>query len=123
MDADVEAAWQTLVDRWDDPAGHEAFMSLVAKHGAYAWAAARYKERAGDGLADKQLERIRKAATATMFATARTKPQEEPYRRTIVIFAVLIVMLVIALVGVKLMHDAQPERAPSPPPTTKPGAH
>ena len=84
---------------------------------AFAWAAARYKERAGDAIADRQIEKLRKAAVATLFATASKKPTEEPpYKRTIVVFFILLLMLVVGLVGVKLMHDARTE----PPPATKP---
>jgi hypothetical protein len=82
----------------------------------------KYKERAGDAVADKQLERIRKAATATMFATASKKQDEPtPYKRTMVIFVVLLLMMVLALVGAKLIHDSRTQDAVPPrPPVTKP---
>jgi hypothetical protein len=125
--AAVEAAWERVVEQWDDQARHDSFLGLVAQHSEFAWAAGKYKERAGDAVADKQLEKLRKAATATMFATASKKPGEDPpYKRTMVIFIVLIVMLVIALVGVKIMHDTRPRpdepvrRTPVP---TTPGHH
>ena len=49
---------------------HEALLGLVAQHSCFAWAAARYKERAGDPVADAAA-RARCAArrVATMFAT------------------------------------------------------
>jgi hypothetical protein len=120
--ADVEAAWERVVESWDDPARHDALVGLVAQHSAFAWAASKYKERAGDAIADKQLERIRKAATATMFATASRKQTEEtPYRRTMVIFIVLLLMMVLGLLGVKMVHDSRTQDAPPPrPPITKP---
>jgi len=97
-------------------------MGLVAQHSAFAWAAGKYKERAGDAVADKQLERIRKAVAATMFAMSSKKPTEEtPYKRTMVIFIVLLLMMVLGLVGVKIMHDTRTQDAPPPrPPITKP---
>ena len=123
MHADVEAAWERVVESWDDPARHDALIGLVAQHSAFAWAAGKYKERAGDAVADKQLERIRKAATATMFATAAKKQTEEtPYKRTMVIFVVLLLLMILGLVGVKLVHDTRTQQdAPPPRPTiTKP---
>jgi hypothetical protein len=125
--AEVEAAWQRVVEGWDEPARHEAMLGLVARHGEFAWAAARYKERAGDAIADKQLEKLRKAATATLFATATKKRGEDPpYKRTIVIFIVLILMLMIGLLGVKMMHDTRPhpdDAVPRPPAPTTPARH
>jgi len=121
--ADVEAAWQNVVDGWEDPGRHEQLMGVVAQHGAFAWAAARYKERAGDAVADKQLERIRKAAMATMLASASKKPEAQaPYKRTMIIFMVLIVMLLIGFLGVKMMHDTR-RGTPHPgvPPRGTPG--
>ncbi|HUS29948.1 MAG TPA: hypothetical protein VMZ53_15690 [Kofleriaceae bacterium] len=119
MRAAVEAAWQRVVESWDDQTRHDAFIGLVAQYGDFAWAASKYKERAGDAIADKHLEKIRKAATATMFATASKKPEGgAPYKSTMVIFAVLILMMLIALIGVKLMHDTRPHPEPPPPPTT-----
>jgi hypothetical protein len=70
----LEAAWQRAVEQWDDPARHEVLIGLVAQHSAFAWAAAKYKARAGDPIADAQLERLRKSVTATMLATATVRP-------------------------------------------------
>jgi hypothetical protein len=120
---ELDAAWQRVLDGWDDPTRHEALMGLVAQESQFAWAAAKYKERAGDAIADKQLERIRKAATASLFASATKKPGEDtPYKRTLVIFIVLIVMLGFLLVGVKLLHDTRPH-ADDPPAPTTPARH
>jgi type VI protein secretion system component VasF len=82
----------------------------------------RASTRSAHAIADKQLERIRKAATATMFATASRKQTEEtPYRRTMVIFIVLLLMMVLGLLGVKMVHDSRTQDAPPPrPPITKP---
>jgi hypothetical protein len=66
----VTAAWDALAAHWDDQARHDALLGLVAQHGCYAWAAAKYKERGDDPIAQRQLERVRKSALATMFATA-----------------------------------------------------
>ena len=75
-------------------------------------------------MADQQLERVRKAATATLLAGASKRPPEEtPYRRTIVIFIVLMVLLLIALVGVKVMRDTHVQDGSPRAPITKPARH
>jgi hypothetical protein len=113
----VRAAWQRAVDGWDEPARHDAFVGVVAQHAAFTWAAARYKERSGDVVADRQLQRLRTAATATMLAGAMARPEKraKPYQVTI---AMLIALVIIAFVGyfyVVHLHDLR-----TPPP--KPGA-
>jgi hypothetical protein len=70
----VRDAWQRAVDGWDDPDRHKTFLGVVAQHHCFRYAAARYKERAGDAIADRQLERVRAAALATMTATATARP-------------------------------------------------
>ena len=55
MNEVIEAAWARTVERWDDPARHEALLGLVAQHSAFAWAAGKYKERAGDPIGAYQL--------------------------------------------------------------------
>ena len=118
--AEVVAAWARITASWEDQAQHDALIGLVAQHGCFAWAAARYRERVDDPIAKRQQERLRKAATATMLATAtvRTGPEEQPYRATILVFVVLLVAL--AAGGLYALHQqAQAPLAP-PPPTTSP---
>jgi hypothetical protein len=102
----VRAVWQALQGGWDDPKRHEAFLGLVAQHNCFAWAAARYKERAGDAIADAQLAKLRNAATATMLATATAKPKGsgKPYQATIVLFIALMIFAVLGLVYVMHLH-------------------
>lgn len=124
MTANLEAVWQTVVDAWDQPGRHDALMGLVAQESAFAWAAGKYKERAGDPIADKQLERIRKAAVASLFATSSKKPeQDSPYKRTLVILIALVAMIFFGLVGMKLIHDTHVNTPKPPPSPTKPAAH
>jgi hypothetical protein len=104
----VQTAWEDAVAHWDDPAKHQTLLGLVAQHNCFAWAAARYKERAGDPIADKQLERLRSSAVATMFASAaaRTKEPPQPFRQTLFLLAALLLALVLGLVFVKVLHDS-----------------
>lgn len=112
----VEAAWARAVERWDDPSRHEALLGLVAQHSAFAWAAGKYKERAGDAIAERQLERLRKSATATMLATASRKPapKDGPYKRTILLVALLLVMIVLGLVYMKVLAVDHQRRSRAP---------
>jgi hypothetical protein len=105
--APVQAAWDDAVAHWDDPARHATLLGLVAQHDVFAWAAARYKERAGDAIADKQRERLRTAAVAAMFAKSTRKKDDEatPYRTTLVLLAALLLMLVLALVFATILHN------------------
>ena len=109
----VRAVWQALEGSWDDPKRHEAFLGLVAQHDCFAWAAARYKERAGDAIADAQIVKLRNAATATMLATATAKGKTtgKPYQATIVLFIALMIFAVLGLVYVMHLHTE-----PSAPP-------
>lgn len=114
---DVTAAWQRTLDRWDDPARHEELLALVARHACFAWASARYKERAGDPVADRQLERLSRAALATMLASAsaRAGRPRGPYRRFVMWLVVMVVMMLLGLGLAKLGLEAQPVRPALPP--------
>jgi len=69
----VRAVWTRLGDSWDDAARHEAFVALVAQYGCFAWAAARYRERAGDAIAERQLEQLRGVAVERLIPAARAR--------------------------------------------------
>jgi hypothetical protein len=116
---EVTAAWDRVVEQWDDAARHDALIGFVAKHSCYAWAAGKYKERAGDPIADKQLERLRKAATATLLATAtpRKQAEETPYKKTLIWLLVLVVMLVL---GILFMRIVASNTRPEPPTPVRP---
>ena len=102
----VQNAWDAAVAQWDDPAKHTALLGLVAQHGCYAWAAGKYKERAGDAVADKQLERLRTSAVAAMMATgAKKKDETQPYRSTLIVLAALLLILVLGLVFVSIIKS------------------
>lgn len=109
-------AWQRAVDHWSEPPHHEEVLRLVAQHDAYAWAATQYRSRAGDPIADKQLERIRKSAEVTMLSAkaARTDKYKNPYRNTLT----LLIMLVVVVVGGLIYAWARSRGADPTPPTT-----
>ena len=103
----VEKAWDDAVAHWDDAGKHAALLGLVAQHGCYAWAAAKYKERAGDAVADKQLERLRSSAVAAMMSTSTKKAKEDqPYRSTLILLAALLLILVLGLVFTTIIKSS-----------------
>ena len=103
----VQRAWDDTVAHWDEPARHQALLGLVAQHGCYAWAAAKYKERAGDEIAAKQLERLRSSALVAMMATGTKKTKEDqPYRSTLVLLAALLLILVLGLVFTTILKTS-----------------
>ena len=106
--AEVRDAWQRAVEQWDDAARHEVVLVAVTRTSSFAWAAARYKERAGDAIADRQLERVRLAAVATMMSGAAKRPERKtmPYKSSIAALAVIVVMIVIGLVYALVMDRA-----------------
>lgn len=110
----VRAAWQHAVDGWGEPARHDALLAQVAQHGCYAWAAARYRERGDDPVAQARIERLRKAATATMYATAKPRADRRtrPYSVTI---AMLIALVTVAIVGFLFALRLHKPGAPLPP--------
>lgn len=93
-------AWERAIRAWSDPALHDEVLRLVAVHSCYAWAAARYRTRRGDPVAARQLDRLRRAAEATLLAsaTARPDPAARPYRAAVGVLAVLIVAIGVGLI-------------------------
>ncbi len=113
----VVAAWAACEEHWDDIARHDAFFVLVAQHDSFAYAANRYKSRAGDAIADRQLERVRKAVFAKMMATGtgRVEGGPKPYRATV---ALIVLLLVAAVAGLAYVANMRGQGHDAPPPPT-----
>lgn len=116
----VRAAWTRATAAWGDHARHDDLLGLVASHNAYAWAAGRYRTRGDDPVARRQLERLRRAAEATLLASAtvRAGAETKPYRGTAGVLAVLVVVIVVGLLYAVVMRDHPSSRARS----SSPGA-
>jgi hypothetical protein len=114
----LEAAWQRASAAWDDAAAHDEVLRLAAQHDAYPWAAGRYRPRAGDPVADRQLARIQKAVEITLRATAtmRDEPRGRSYRMLVGLLILLAVLTLGGLVYVAKLRDAP---TPTPPASTK----
>jgi hypothetical protein len=118
IDYSVRGAWERVTENWTDLARHDELFKLAVKDSALAWAAARYRERGDDPIAKDQLERLRKAALASMMVTAaaRDDKQKTPYRSSLIVLICLIVALLVALFVTKSLHDNRPA-------VTKPARH
>jgi hypothetical protein len=117
-DDQLQSAWERVTEDFADPARHEELFKLVVKENSLAWAAARYRERGDDPIAKEQLERLRKAAVASMMVSgaAREAKQATPYRSSLIVLICLIAAMLIALFVTKSLHDNRP-------PVTKPARH
>lgn len=130
----VEAAWERVIEAWDDAERHDALLRLVAQHDAYAWTAARYRDakraapaspspfrsypdHAVDAIADRQLDRMRRATEATLLASASTREERAraPYRAARAILAMLVFAIVAGLVFAMLVRT-DPADGPAPVP-------
>jgi hypothetical protein len=122
----VMAAWENAVTHWHDRAAHDALFERVTATGAYAWAAARYREAArarksDDPVAPHALERMRRAAEATMLGAAKTTraatntESATPYRSTLALLGILVVAL-IGLLAYQLIRSQRADDPDDPPP-------
>jgi hypothetical protein len=108
-------AWQRAVEGWDERARHDEVLRLVTQHDAYAWAAARYrdrlKEQPGDAVGTEQLERIKRAAEATLVANAAVRDTKTPgpYRNTVLILVVFILAIVAGLIYSMVRGSGKPD--------------
>jgi hypothetical protein len=109
----VREAWARAAAAWHDDARHDDLLGLVASHNAYVWAAGRYRARGDDAVARRQLDRLRRAAEATLLASATVRPAAEtrPYRGTAGVLAVLVVMTVIGVLYAVVLRDHLSSRA------------
>lgn len=112
----VRTAWLRAVTAWDDPTGHEELLQQVAAHNGYAWAAARYRTRTRDPIAERQLDRLRRAAEATLLAGATVRRDEtvRPYRVSRGLLGLLIAAIAAGLLYGTIRRPT-PRSAPAAP--------
>ena len=114
------AAWDHAVGAWSEQARHDALLRVVAAHNGYAWAAGRYRTRTGDPIAVRQLDRLRRAAEATMLASATVRPDTaaRPYRAAIGVLAILIVVIAVGVVYAMIRQPGATAAVPTSVPAT-----
>jgi hypothetical protein len=118
IDDSIRTAWERVTEDFSDPARHDELFKRVVTANCLAWAAARYRERGDDPIAKEQLERLRKAAVASMMVSAATREAKPktPYRSSVIVLICLVVAMFIALFVTKSLHDNRPL-------ATKPARH
>lgn len=108
----VAAAWDKVVDDWTNQSRHDALLALATQAQAFQWLATKYRERAGDPIADAQLAKLTTAAMATMLTSSSASKggtdYAAPYRRALMWMLVMVVMLVLGLIAMKLMASGHP---------------
>lgn len=116
----LAAAWDDCVAHWDDPEKHDRAASLALTLGEQPWLARQYRavvrERPGDTIAAKRLERTGKIVAAAMLATA-TIAKPGGYRRGSSLGLLLVLALVVAgglLWGLNLVRKREPTGAHRP---------
>jgi len=96
----VREAWTRAAADWSDAARHDELLRAAAAHNSYAWVAGRYRARGHDPVAARQLDRLRRAAEATLFAgaTVRRDTAARPYRSATGLLAILIAAITVGLI-------------------------
>jgi hypothetical protein len=120
----LHRAWAHLGERWDDGARHDELLRLVITNHCYAWAAGRYRTREGDVTAQRQLERLRRAAEVTLLAGAAARPdaRPRPYRAVTGVLVILVAVIAAGLLYATVIRargtvsNVSPHRAAAPAP-------
>jgi uncharacterized Zn finger protein (UPF0148 family) len=116
----IKAAWDSVMESWDDEARHDKLFRLVAEAGEYTWAATRYREqsrtRPADSITTKQQEKIKRALEATLLvsSTRKEKADATPYKGTVMLLGILIIMMVLG--GVYMFIKSKNTKTEDPPP-------
>jgi hypothetical protein len=131
--ASVRAAWDQVCERWEDASAHDALFSLTTAHKVFAWTAARYREAGAPPPASTApyrettesrpgaaayLERVRKAAEATLLVSATPRGEHRhPYMSSLLVLAVLALMVIVGLMLAMFMHGRNSASEPPTAPT------
>jgi hypothetical protein len=93
----LEALWQRALAAWDDDKIHVAVLEYALRAQALPEVAGRYRALVGDpergARAQKRLDALVAAVTATLFATKTPKPGKVPLSITLSAFGVCALLL------------------------------
>ncbi len=135
----ARVAWERVKEQWEDTAAHDELLRLTTLHGCYAWVAARYREvkadagppfreagTARDAIAERQLDRIRRAAEVALLTSGspRSDPGTKAYRSTKLLLGLVIVLIIIGLLYAmyQRMSTSTPQPTLKRPVPTRPTA-
>ena len=99
--AALSAMFAACQASWHDDDEHERFVAAVSEQSAFSYGAKRYRgilrERPGDAVAKKQLERFARMAEARLFTAAIARKSDEqtkePYKAVVIMIIVFVVLL------------------------------
>jgi hypothetical protein len=135
---EVVAAWEACAASWDDDAAHERFRAAASASGAFAFAAAHYRqaarERVGDERAAAGVARIRRMAEAALLARppgelarAARAPGEydasRPFRGAAMLLVALVLLVSLGLVAaftIRALRGGASRDAREPAPSSTP---
>lgn len=126
----ARAAWDRVKAQWDDAAAHDELLRLTTLHGCYSWAVSRYREVRGeagpafreigdarDPVAERQLDRLRRAAEVALLTTAAPRRDKGPSSyasaKLLLGIVVLLILVGLAYTTYRQMTDA-PQRPATP---------
>jgi hypothetical protein len=96
-DAALEVLWQRALAAWEDDKIHVAVLEYALRAQALPEVAGRYRTLVSDpergARAQKRLDALVAAATATLFATKTPKPEKVPVAITLSAFGVCAALL------------------------------
>jgi uncharacterized Zn finger protein (UPF0148 family) len=117
----MREAWTHTTEHWEAAAAHDQLLRLTVSNNCFAWTAGRYRRRDRDAIAERSLERLRRAAEVTLMASATARRDEEarPYRAVTSVLAVLIAVIIAGLLYAMIRDRGAPATA-GPPPSAPP---
>ena len=135
----ARAAWERVKAQWEDTASHDELLRLTTLHGCYAWVAARYREvkadagppfreagSARDAIAERQLDRIRRAAEVALLTSGSPRPDKgsKAYQSTKLMLGLVIMLIIAGLLyaAYQRMNSGSPEPTPKRPAAMQPTA-
>jgi hypothetical protein len=113
---ELRDAFRRADEDWKEQAHHNEILRLTSQHNTYAWTCGRYRKRKGDPIADKAIDRLQRAAFATMMATAtpRRETEKNPYRTSIGILVLLLIVIVVGVVYALVFYEPPAKKATTP---------
>jgi hypothetical protein len=105
----LQRAWVQVLLHWQDQARHDALLGVAAEHQGFQWLAGRYRARAGDAIADRQLDRVRRAVLAVMLATASKHDERSgpnPVMTLLIALAAIVLLSIGGAAYMKVVHQA-----------------
>ena len=126
----ARVAWDRVKEQWEDTAAHDELLRLTTLHGCYAWVAARYREvkadagppfreagTARDAIAERQLDRIRRAAEVALLTSGSPRPDKgsKAYQSTKLLLGLVILLIIAGLVYAAYQRMKSEPSAPTQP--------